>query len=614
MVLLQIREFKSMAGIDQIATTWEIASDQNFNTILESKKVTEHIYSHYSDIKIPVGVTYYARALREFADTSLNYYTYIGKITNNYIDIDSMVSVQDVLIDVPVITVNTDEYKDPASSKFHIYTSGYRGSGDGHLCTHWIMLNLKGKKIFHSLYDQSNLVSIEVNKTPEMANITEFVIYAIHVSSNSVESVPGKLYVSTSDYKFDILINTLAIVPNQDFEIDPILKSGQTSAGISKAELFDPTSGKIVKNDVWDAGANKIKIPGMYLSYDATYWLDIYCTDTKENEVIRRVKLKVNPATYNNIRDLNYKYDERLIVTTTTMRPWPSNVIGSIPVSTICLRDNSIDVPQNQHSPKKMFLTHLELLATPPMIKEYNNISNNKSYFETFAVDNHILVDDLRSDGKAQFSVVEWNNNWEKTKVIAVIPREDETDTLAKHNSIVYYNRDVFYYVPVEGPGKLRKLSLSAGTVTDVIDMPAGYEHACIVKLPTDALMFIGKQIQVLVLDMKTMKFTKGAQLPYRSFMEDPIRTVLLANGDTLIFKTANPNNSTEPDAILFKYATQTFKDLAGNAKFNKFYPEISVLSPDKKVGFVTKVTAAMDPTLDPSLASTGGTYLQWFV
>ncbi len=92
-------------------------------------------------------------------------------------------------------------------------------------------------------------------------------------------------------------------------------------------------------------------------------------------------------------------------------------------------------------------------------------------------------------------------------------------------------NRDVFYYVPVEGPGKLRKLSLSAGTVTDVIDLPAGYEHACIVKLPTDALMFIGKQIQVLVLDMKTMKFTKGAQLPYRSFMEDPIRTVLLANG-----------------------------------------------------------------------------------
>jgi len=144
--------------------------------------------------------------------------------------------------------------------------------------------------------------------------------------------------------------------------------------------------------------------------------------------------------------------------------------------------------------------------------------------------------------------------------------------------------------------------------------MPAGYEHACMVKLPTDALMFIGKQIQVLVLDMKTMKFTKGAQLPYRSFMEDPIRTVLLANGDTLIFKTANPNNSTDPDAILFKYATQTFKDLAGNARFNKFYPEISVLSPDKKVGFVTKVTSSMDPTLDPSLASTGGTYIQWFV
>ena len=168
------------------------------------------------EIDIPIGSTYYVVAERQFSlkdsnydISNINYRSEEFVISNNETEISNMLLAKDITIETPYIFIDRNDIINGNSDTFVINSSKYKGVGDGHTHSHWV-IKYNGEIIHRVINDRVNKTSITLEKSL-VKNLPSFEVYCTHCSNN-IESSIGKLKITLNTLNFELTNNITSLV------------------------------------------------------------------------------------------------------------------------------------------------------------------------------------------------------------------------------------------------------------------------------------------------------------------------------------------------------------------------------------------------------------------
>lgn len=579
MILLQIRAWEHPNAIKQIATLWEIATDEAFTDIIETVTTTGDQLNYLkSSITIPKGETYYVRATRKYEHTQADHTLNVVPVSNlDSVINDNIIHSEYVYVEVPYVYINEEEFNDKGSLDFEVSTSAFRCKQDGHVATHWIVTDINGEILYKSLYNNFDKTSIRLEKTKDLFNKSVFIIYAIHVSTNGVESEKGVLKYINNSFNFEIVGLTTDIPPYRDLNlyIEPATARDDNIESVFLKTQADDGSITRGVNVTPPKGSGTIFIPGTELSYDSLYYLDIYCYNTRGEYTSKRVVLKTRASSYDN-NGSNNVYEKKIEEYS------PASYASLLlPASFTCAEFPNGDILIPKRNSDKLIRYKGKYESTPTGGKiELDFGPGQQGYGERSDIvlgstssdntlikllnDNLVLVDCYNTPtggqtNKPVFMVYRYDPVNDLFTFMHSLTRDTESMPLGYTNNLAQVSEFEVWYLSADA-GKLIAYNFVENSIREIATFSEiGYDKASLIynrklgKMMITA--FTGKAItldpevafnpkQQFTIDMLNIKESK--EVPYTEWINSRLKPVELSNGDYLVLNIDNPgsNNS----------------------------------------------------------------------
>ena len=271
MKVFRIPAWDNSSGVTHVATTWQIASDINFeNIIQEVIDSTEYLNYWKVNVVVPVGKIYYVRAKRKFAEVENDIWIGPKKVLNDEAGLSEIIKPE-AKIEQPYVENIVLDHEDGLT----ITLTPYRGTVP-HSSTSWVIKDTNtGEILYKSLFDTENLTELNISPTTvDFSNISHITLITLFHGELGVESAPTIETIELSKQYYEIIANK-KIVPS-DLDYTGSIKELTTRVvTLKRAELFDLTGKKICDGEVVD---NEYKFSSACLVPNMSYTVKLTLT------------------------------------------------------------------------------------------------------------------------------------------------------------------------------------------------------------------------------------------------------------------------------------------------------------------------------------------------
>lgn len=501
----------------------EVASEDN---------VTGLVYVR--EIDIPVGSTYYVIAERHFSlkdseydISNINYKSEEFPITNNEAEISNMLLTKDIVIDTPYIFFNKNDMVN-TDTNVTIRSSKFRGVGDGHTHSHWIIKS-NGRIIYRSLVEKINKTSISINKDI-IKNLSSFEIYCIHCSNN-IESDTGVLKIVLDSLNFGLKSNVMSLVSTGTKlvinRIDITKPIGLTKVIIKHEDVIL----KILKTNPLLESDYEYMLSSAILEIKRDMIIELYGNDNNGELGKKTYKIDMIENLYNNdsVReDVVYKRNIESY-----------NYEGNLPVMVSDSFRNFIFVPKDNIL-NIYNVAEDGILAFNKVIQSLTlgSISNENIYIK-YTDNNYLIVDvklDITHGDHPRFIIFKHDVYSDVFTLVNVIDRDDELLPVGYNNAIEFIDNEHFIYA-MYGSNTLKKVNFITGTITELKEIPeVTIDSAMIIKMfDNNLLVFSNKTHKTYLYNVELNEYRDAMSIPYNQFINKNLKKVDLANGDKVL-------------------------------------------------------------------------------
>lgn len=585
MVTVKLRPWVIIGNINHIKTRWQIASDASFNNVLDDIESNDYLDAYYSPINTVIGVRYYARAMRYFDNNTdsgwLPYISFLAKKEDNGVYLST-----DIKIDTPMVYVNKKEVIGD-NPTITISTSKFRGVGDGHYSTHWIVENGIGEVIYTKLNDTVNKTSIVIDKSDfdlELNRYNNIVFKAVHNSGLDVESSIGEVTINNTNFNFEVRNKMLNIEPYSSYTFDIIKNSPELNTNIVRMEVKSVDSDDTLYTYDVSKDELSLTVPSSALIPNTMLYIDLYVIDNGTSKLSRkRIILKTLPTRQVETLNSDFTYENKLV----RLNDINKKMTDGIVVEEIY--DNTIPFPNND----KLFrFVYNKKTNTFIVGDEYTGISMLNSDLENsyikYSVYNNIIVDTLDGNGHPIFMLYKYDEYNRVATLIKSKVRNDETIPIGKTNAFIYKD-DKAYYIPPDS-NKLKVWDIINNTISDLvtINLP-NFTNGVIIDMYNGEFIILGGSSKLSY----TYKVSDNTLSPRNAlppeFRGRPIKSQRLVNGDVLIYKTTRLVTDVGNNMLLYKHKEHKFETLVFNLNVD-INPTSSILFRDGSIIFYTVV------------------------
>lgn len=498
---------------------------------------------YVKEIDIPIGSTYYVVAERRFSlkDSSydisnINYESEEFVISNNEATISNMLLSKDVIIETPYIFINRDDILKGDETTFTIKSSKYKGSGDGHTHTHWLIKN--GDTILKkSLTDKINKTSLTIEKSL-VSNLSSFEVYCIHCSNN-IESEIGKIKITLNTLNFELTNNTISLVSTGvNLEIKRI--DNTRPIGLSKILIKHKDEIlKILETNPLAVEDYKYILSSTILEIKRDMIIELYGNDMfgelgKKSYVIDMIDNLYNNDSINP----NIVYKKQM-----EYNSYP----GKLPIIVSDSYRNFAFVPNN-HMLDIYSVTEDGVLTFSKNVQSLSlGLVTNDNIYVKYTDSNYLIVDvklDASNGDHPRFLIFKHDIYKDTFLLVNIIDRPDELHTVGYNNAIEFVDEETFVY-SIYGSNELRKVNYILGTTIKSKEIPeTTIDGAMIIKmLDNNLLVLSNKTHKTFIYNVDKDEYRSAMAIPYTQFIGKDLKKVDLANGDKVLV-TIDDNTS----------------------------------------------------------------------
>jgi len=268
MQVFRIPVWDNESGLTHIATTWQIAKDKDFTSIVDQVVDSEEYLNFYkTNIIIPDGAVYWVRAKRKFKEVEND--TWIGPkpVVSENTGTNELIKPP-VSIEEPYVTDVNLDYEDGLT----ITLAPYSGSVP-HKSTNWILEDLEGNKLLVRLNDEENLLGLNIPNSE--IDFTQIPYVKLRVSFNgelgAVSPVHTEVLNIGKKY-YSIKANRGIVSSSENYEGE-IIQETDRPVTLARAELYDVTMKKICDATI---DGNKFTFDQSCLVPNQTYYVKLY--------------------------------------------------------------------------------------------------------------------------------------------------------------------------------------------------------------------------------------------------------------------------------------------------------------------------------------------------
>lgn len=276
MILISIKDFPVINGISHVKTNYEIYTDPNGVTLVDSNYGESIAITRYKSNLIPIiGVDYYVRTQRILSDGTVSRWTPLAKVALVY-DQESLLLNKKITLIQPIMSVDTGAIVDPSILDFTITLSPFASIGENHYSTDWVIIGENGDAIYSSIGDQNNLESITINKKSILLNKNNKIkICAKYntASGASTTMVKTTMDLGTKNYKITSTLTNINSTIDYTLTFQPINES--LHVNVAYVSILDNANNTIYYS-VLDIDTITHIIPAGTLSPTKTYTMIIY--------------------------------------------------------------------------------------------------------------------------------------------------------------------------------------------------------------------------------------------------------------------------------------------------------------------------------------------------
>lgn len=558
MITLKLKPWVSLAGLEHISSSWQVATDIEFTDILDDvQNSTEWVDIYYSKVMIPEGAKYYIRAKRHYNDDSIGDWSTPVAVAAK-IDDHNLLITNDVFIDKPRIYVDVDTIKDNSIDSFTIESSEFKSSTEGHYETTWIIKDGSGKILFISLADKDNLLKITIDKDKvDITNISVIKIYVIHSTASGITSEVGvkSVILANSTHNYEIDNNdTQRVLPNTDYiiklnKVNSILPYGVTSVTVTNS--FD--NDNILHHENFYTDEGTITIPGNILQPDTMYnikLVDHNISGPQSNTLF--IKTTLNSELTN--IDLNYVYkqemgflyntEEQVLAKRFITHEWHNNKIP------IPMKGGGI------HNFKYDRVTE-RLVDLGKVDELYISNTGYDDVYIKLLENNKLIVDRMSDGGVPTFDVYTFNPSTEQIIYQHSIHRIYENRTLGRTGAIKHLPNDDAIYL-VAGTNELKKVNFDTKQISNLAEVPlTDIGYGTFIDTSDDKLIIMGGSgSKTKLYDITDNSFVDGPRIP-EAFRNKSLQAIKLINNDSAIFRT-NFIDGDNNDFLMYNIGSDT--------------------------------------------------------
>ena len=552
MISVSLKKWVVIGGIDHVKTDWELATDDEFLNIIDSKTTEDVDLNLYqSNYNVPLGVKYFLRAKRYFNNNTDTGWLDTIEIVTNRNEYSRMMLRESIEIDQPILYVNIDEYRDENLS-FKVKSSAYRANNSEHLYSHWVVTDYQDNLLFSSLNDDVNLLSIDIPKNINIEDRNNLKIMCVHVSVEGIESKPGVYLLNLEDYNFEIVTDLSNVSPLLDIEIKIAAIDNSKPMLIDKIEIVNVVTKEVVLTPM--IVGDKIKVPWYILKIGTVLDIYIYGRDLRAsyNTYIKRL-------TVSKYMKDNYNPEIEYIRTYTDYRKDVDLIIPNFVTSEFIVNDNLL-VPIKGSDKVHLIASSGNVLRNTGKIAKGMSLLNTNNIYTYLKRFNGymVLVDTLDTYGKPMFMVYRYNVHSDDFTLIHSKIRNDEFIPLGKTNAILQISTEKFMYIPV-GSNKLMEYDIIENEINELGEIPLqNFTNGFIIRINSDKYMISGGDGYVTTrYSVKEKKFENFISLDNREFIGTEVKTYELMNRDTIVMKTSVDGLNTE--AFYYSYKDEKF-------------------------------------------------------
>lgn len=574
MLVTSITPWETLNGVEQIATTWKVANDEEMtNIIYENTNSNRNtMYVLFAFITIPKDQTVWVQALRHFNDGNIDYAMDPIPMSNIEDDISAMLQQPDIFIDTPMISVNEAELKDMSLGYFTVKTSRYRGNYSAHLFTTWIIKDEEDNVLWTSIRDEVNLREIKVNKDISLMGKNKLIIYAIHGTNNSIESKPGRAYIILGKLNFKIISDLNNVLSQTNYTLRIERLDNTEPSYITRIALRNLTETETIWETSIEEEIEEVVIPWYALGNNSKYVVAITATNSIGMFVEYKKLLETR---IDKLVDITNIYNE---CNFNLRKIENNNVMIGNTFNTIELLDRSILVPNGNELKRYHYDYNTSVLTASSNVANGVILPsiNNENMFIKYLENNYMLVDALNEDGKPTFQVYYHNLSNNTFSLLQTVVRDHEIEPIGITNAIVQISPYVFIYLPFNGTSlykydirkssieKLSNIPLTNKEEDDDSDNSSLPRYGLLIKINNNRLLVLsGDTFLTQVYNVKGNYFVEGITVSPGSFIGRPLRTVQLLNGSTLIYKTKYREDDNEISMLYFNYVTSRIERLS---------------------------------------------------
>ena len=564
MIKVKIKPWEEVYGLKHDYTVWQLSLDKEFENIIDTKEEHVHLNYYSNDVDVPIGTTYYLRAIR-----MLN--SGIQTVTSSTIAIEAddtertnVILEEELKVDTPSVYVDVDDIK--TQDVIKLKTSAFRANNDQHAYTSYIIEDNLNNVLWSSLYNTKDLTEIEIpNVNQPYVNKSKLLFKVIHGTKLGVESKIGNIAVFFKNVNFELLTSLTNVKALQDLvlkfkKIDPNKK-----LGIIKIEIFYEAGSSPVKTYA-DINENNTVINFWLLRYGLNLRMVIHAIDNNDNIITIEKMIKVESYKNLIVPDPDFKYQKLLSnyystdVDNNTDFYIPNNFIsyyihnGYVAIPKLgqdtklygyeVNEDNKLKYTgeikgieiENDLDKEGMFIKRVnnDLL----LISHTETINNNKQ---------HVML---------YYTHMTNDNSYKLLKKVII---ENEQYGLGYTNSFIQYDNKYIYYIPYH-TDTLKRIDLESlviETITEDIPYVKPVRDKdlnnpnispispIMLRLEDDRILIIGGYTpNGTTFDHKTQTFEESIFWDNISFIGNELTAGNLINGDGIIIKKeTRPND-----------------------------------------------------------------------
>jgi len=543
MITLKIKQWVPINDIEHVSTSWQVSTSPDENNVIDSvDQSSDFLTIYYSNVTPPVGIAYYIRAKRYFNNNTdsgwSSWVPVIGKPETNTLVINI-----DILVERPLVFIDENEIKDNTKETFTINTSEFKSNIDGHHHTHWIILNGRDEVVYESLYDETNLTSITINKNDiKLFNMAMIKIVVIHCTATDVCSENGRISLSLSNDLFNYEIvnkDNDRVYPNSDYIVKLEKIDRYKSYGVINVKLLEAVNGNLLYEKDIDKNANRFLIPGQYLKENESYSCVITSISRDGSILTNSMLIKTIDLNERDVIDFNYKYE---------LKSEYLYDMGSFKMSNFLVThewyNRNIPVIINDEFKIYVYDNVEKKLVPGDNISNVNLYSNKDNIFIKLLGNNNLVIDSVNDSGNPIFDVYEYDPYTNTVQYLHGIVRDDEDISLGKTNGLVMVSIDEAVYIPV-GKSVIKKVNFTTKEITTLTNIPMNnLGNATLLNTHEGRVVVIGGSDDLTkIYYIKENLWLDGLRTPI-PFRDSDLQKVDLNNGDSVIFKTNYVDNN----------------------------------------------------------------------